>query len=434
MKKIFIDSPIHGPLYFKSIYEYFDGPKLFSAVTNSGKFLLVYWIDEDDDSYSWIAINISKHKLLELEAKKKDIFTVLSHKDIKTYFSITTYFSKGISTSVELKIGKISDSILMPDRGIFISQVEQVIADDEINSIFEHCSTFSDYSVHIDKPKTSTSIIDFRKISPVFDFIDELNSAFIAPLKLHDKLIPGLGRKGSFILDFNSDNFSLLEEKLTHLCLLMKNRRSIEGFVNDNKVPPQPLEKLLQHISNENLIIDLLNKNTNEKFLILDKSDADFYLKELQKITTLDLTSKQVPQADSLNTVFEMVDNIWQDGFIDRTRFKLDDRHILYYSEAAKILGFLNDTGSVTSLGQQLILAPEEAKLTIAAKCFENSHCGWAWITWSEVENFKELKPETAQKFLEECSSNLSESTRGRRARTLRSWCKTLQDSYRSWI
>ncbi len=49
MKKLFTHTPIHGDLYFKSIYNYFDGPKLFSVVSKREKYLLVYWIDDDDN-------------------------------------------------------------------------------------------------------------------------------------------------------------------------------------------------------------------------------------------------------------------------------------------------------------------------------------------------------------------------------------------------
>lgn len=86
MKKIFAHSPMHGELYFKSIYDYFDGPKLFSVITKRGEILLVYWTDESENSYSWVAFPISKSKLLAFEAKSIDIYNILEKK-MKDYFS-----------------------------------------------------------------------------------------------------------------------------------------------------------------------------------------------------------------------------------------------------------------------------------------------------------------------------------------------------------
>jgi len=80
-----------------------------------------------------------------------------------------------------------------------------------------------------------------------------------------------------------------------------------------------------------------------------------------------------------------------------------------------------------------MILASDDSKLSIAAKCFENSHCGWTWVMWSEVENISQIKPETAKRFLDECALTLSEETKLRRSRTLKTWCNLLQEHYKDW-
>ncbi|WP_373275514.1 DUF6575 domain-containing protein, partial [Serratia marcescens] len=95
MKKLFTRSPIHGDLYYKSIYDFFDGPKLFSVITKRGEILLVYWTDESDNSYTWVAFPISKSKLISFERKKFDIYSILEEKDDKLFFTIETPFKKG---------------------------------------------------------------------------------------------------------------------------------------------------------------------------------------------------------------------------------------------------------------------------------------------------------------------------------------------------
>ncbi|MCX2176270.1 hypothetical protein LB098_12300, partial [Serratia marcescens] len=185
---------------------------------------------------------------------------------------------------------------------------------------------------------------------------------------------------------------------------------------------------------NDDLIIYLSNINTDINFLNINKLDAEFYLKRLNNITSRNVNSKQVPQADSINKIFEVVDNIWENGFLLRESLQLSDRHILYYTEASKILGFISDTGRITSIGQQLVLSPISKKMSITAQSFENSHCGWTWIMWSNVKNITQLNPQTSKAYLDECAPTLSESTKLRRARTLKTWCNILKDSYRELV
>ncbi|MHA7847137.1 DUF6575 domain-containing protein [Serratia sp. D1N4] len=431
MKKLFTHSPIHGDLYYKSIYDYFDGPKLFSVITKRGEFLLVYWIDESDTSYSWVSFPISKSKLLAFESKSIDIFNILEKKDEKLFFLIETPFKKGKQPVFTSKLGNIKDFILMPDTNIYISFVENVITNDEIAELAETGCLNADYSIHIDKPKSSKSMIDFSMISPVFVIIDELYKEFISIMNFHDKLIPVSGKPGSFTLDFNSKGFNLVEEKLTFLSTLMKNRKDITRFIKENNIPSQSFEKLLNHVIKDDLIVDFSNKNTENNFLKINKLDAEYYVKKINSITSMNVNSKQVPQADTLDKIFEVVENIWRNGFLERDSLDLSDRHILYYTEASKILGFVSESGRVTSIGQQVVLSPLNKKMAIAAQSFENSHCGWTWITWSNVTNITQLNPNSSKAYLDECAPTLSESTKERRARTLKNWCTNLKKSYR---
>jgi hypothetical protein len=351
MKKIFAHSPVHGDLYFKSIYDYFDGPKLFSVITKRGDILLAYWTDESDYSYSWVLISLSKSKLLAFEDKKIDIYSILANKEDKHFFLMETPFKKGsVATSI-CKVGNIKDFILMPDPGLKISFLDKIITDNEILELKQENILSADYSIHIDKPKNSKSLIDFGMISPIFKALDDLYTQFIASMKLNDKLLPVCGRPGSFILDFNSNKFNLIENELHQLSELMKNRRDINSFIIESKIPPQSLEALFNHIVSDDLVIYLSNKNSSCEFFKANKNDAEFYLKQLNKITSKDINSSQAPQADTLEKIFSTVENIWENGFLVRDEVNLSERHAYYYTDAAKILGFLSETGSVTSIG-----------------------------------------------------------------------------------
>lgn len=140
--------------------------------------------------------------------------------------------------------------------------------------------------------------------------------------------------------------------------------------------------------------------------------------------------SYQIPQANIIDQVFKIVELKWRDKHLNLISTGLDDRHILYYIHAAKILGFLNSNNSVSALGQQVAESDHEKRLRIAARSFESSHCGWAWITWSQAKNLSELDPKTAEAFLLEKCLSLSVTTIERRASTLRQWVEALKPAY----
>ncbi|MGK3123436.1 DUF6575 domain-containing protein [Candidatus Pantoea formicae] len=433
MKKIFIKSKVHGELYYKSVYEYFDGPKIFSVISKRGDLFLVYWIDEEDTGYKWIYFEIKRSKLISLESQKIDIYNILEKRSSDIFFECFTPYSKKEKCVEKGFIGKISDHIIMPDTGLKISFCDHVINNDEQAELIESSDILTDYSIHIDLPKTSSRKIDFNCISPVFDYLEELFSDFLSIFNTQDKLVPILGKPGSFILDFNSSKFNLIESHLEKLSALMKSKGDIVPYIKQNNIPIQPLVKLLSHISEENLIIDLTNKHSESDFSNINKTDADFYLLKLKELSSLDLKSSQVPQADTLEHVYEIVENIWSNGYLVKDTLSLEDRHILYYTDAAKNLGFITNTGTVTAIGQQLMLASDDNKTLVSARAFENSHCGWTWIVWSGVDNLGEVNATSAKEFLDECANTLSESTKIRRARTLRNWCKKMQAVYRPW-
>lgn len=433
MKKIFTKTDVHGELYFNVIYDYFDGPKLFSLIDGKGDYFLSYWIDEVEDKLSWILISISKSRLLKFESKEFDIFDILDKKEEPLFYVVDTFYGKPCTSQTLTFVGNVREKIEMPDKGLTISFINKVICEQDIKELKESNALLADYSIHVDKPANSKAKIDFRAALPSFDIIEEFYAEFLSAFKLQDKLIPVAGKPGSFILDFNSRKFSLAEPVLIKLFEFIRNRKDISELIKKEKVPAQALEKLFHHIIDRDIIIDITNKHNDKNVIKIAKNDAEFYIKKINKLAQLNVTSQQVPQADTLVKVYSIVDNIWQNGFLNRDTIELSPRHTSYYFDAAKILGLISNSNSITAIGQQLVLSEINRKHAIAAQCFENSHCGWTWVTWSEVTSITDLDPETAKKFLDSCAPTLSQKTRERRARTLRTWCRELKEHYRKW-
>lgn len=434
MKNIFTITNVHGYLYYNSIYDYFDGPKLFSVIDARGKLHIVYWIDEDDDKLSWVVIPISKYRLAKVEKKEVDIFSMLNEKESDIFYITETFFNNKDKSYTQTYIGKIEDKIVMPDKDLFISFIDKVITSAEIKDITIEKDLLTDYAIHVDRrAKKSKSKIDFKAALPSFFIVEEFYSEFLSFFKIQDKLYPVIGKPGSFTLEFNSDKFSLIEDALSSLFSLIRNRADINSYIKNNNIPTQAMEKLLNHIIENDLVIDITNKHSNNEIIKLDKNDAEFYIKTVNRLTKLNVTSQQVPQADTLDKVFNMTININENGFLNRETINLSERHILYYLDACKILGFVSESNSTTSIGQQIALSDVGQKLAIAAKCFESSHCGWSWIMWSKVKKLTDINPSSANDFLDECAPTLSRSTRERRARTLRTWCEELKQHYQEW-
>lgn len=433
MKKIFTKTDVHGELFFNVIYDYFDGPKLFSLINGKGESFLSYWVDETEDKLSWIVISISKSRLSKFELKEFDIYDALDKKEEALFYIVDTFFDKKIGSQTLTYIGDIKEKISMPDKGLAISFTNRILNTQEIKLLKDEYCLVTDYSIHVDKPAKNRTKIDFRAALPSFDLIEEFYTEFLSAFKLQDKMIPITGKPGSFILEFNSKKFSFVEPVLLKLFERIKSRSDITSLVKDEKIPAQALEKLFNHVIDNDIVIDLTNKHSDKYIFRIDKSDAEFYIKKLNKITQFNVTSHQVPQADTLSKIYDVVDNVWRNGFLERDTLDLSPRHVLYYMDACKILGLISSTNSITSIGQQLVLSDIDKKHAIAAQCFENSHCGWTWVTWSDGRSILDIDPSTAREFLDDCAPTLSSSTRERRARTLRTWCRELKISYRSW-
>jgi len=190
------------------------------------------------------------------------------------------------------------------------------------------------------------------------------------------------------------------------------------------------LSALFENIIETSSSFELKSNSTDELVLIVRKHDAEFYSSKLIKMAVEMVGGYQVPQANIIDQVFKIVELKWHDKHLNLLSTGLDDRHILYYIHAAKILGFLNSNNSVTALGQQVAESDHEKRLRIAARSFESSHCGWAWITWSQAKNLSGLDPNTAEAFLLEQCLSLSVKTMKRRASTLRKWVEALKPAY----
>lgn len=200
---------------------------------------------------------------------------------------------------------------------------------------------------------------------------------------------PVSGRPGSFVLSFQAEKMQQIEPLLKELNDLILARGNLVDFIERKNIDVQMLSALFESVVETSSSFELKSNVTDELVLVVRKTDAEFYNASLAKMSAQVVGGYQVPQANLIEQVFKIVELKWKDKHLDRFSTGLDERHIQYYIHAAKILGFLNSNGSVSALGQQVAESDNDKRLRIAARSFESSHCGWAWITRVKLRIFR---------------------------------------------
>ncbi len=138
----------------------------------------------------------------------------------------------------------------------------------------------------------------------------------------------------------------------------------------------------------------------------------------LAKIASLD-----IPQANSLDRVFRMVEMYVNDEEITSKALGVTPRQIRYYRDALGILGFLDDSKKLTPAGRQLVrLRHRESRLSATVVHFESSVCGERWIQWSNADTLLGVDATSARQFIQECAAGLNGETTKHRAQCLAAW------------
>ncbi|HHQ6570311.1 TPA: DUF6575 domain-containing protein [Serratia fonticola] len=426
MSGIFLEDARLGSLFMKNIYEYFEGPKFFSVSNEVGNLYIVYWIGDEDEYDKWFIIPISKERLEHLERKRIDINAALVYQEQKFYYQVNIYYDDVEPECTRLDASKIADFIKLPEPRHYISGVTPVLETGKLGKQIE----FSTHEIHIEKSSKGTLPLVLGGVSKVFEHFNELYNSILDFANEKDVMKPVSGRPGSFALSFQADKMESIEPLLKGLNDVVLNRRDIVGFIKKNNIDIQVLTGLFQSVIETSSNLELKSNSSDELILTIRKTDAEAYIKRLARLSSEFVGGYQVPQANIMSQIFKLVELKWQDTHLNMQTMGLDERHVLYYIHGAKILGFLSESGYVTALGQQLAEADEPRRLRIAARSFEASHCGWAWVTWSDAKDIRGIDPKTAEPFLMEKCLSLSSETKKRRASTLRQWCEALQSSY----
>lgn len=146
-----------------------------------------------------------------------------------------------------------------------------------------------------------------------------------------------------------------------------------------------------------------------------------------------EIYSDEVPQANTVRQVIQAVEAICSHGQVGVSDIENinTSRQVDYYTSAARTLGFLQEDNRPTTLGRSLHRHTHEGQMAISADAFRRSMVGQAWMAWAKVDSMSDVKPATADRFLQARAIGISGSTIPRRASTLRKWQSELLPFYR---
>lgn len=428
MNELFLQGSVLGTLYYEDVYEYFDEPRFFSVSNSVGTKYLSYWLGSDDVKDKWLVFPVSSERLEALETRQRCIRdTLLYQEENIAYIFDVLYGELEPYTFTFFKSEEISENIKLPKPGLYVSespttnavapQVKQVI---------------NSHELHIDKVSRKAKPLVVEQIATLLNSFSNFYGSLAASLDISSILRPTQYRNGSFILSLNLESFDALEKDLIKLFDLISQKEDIKSFVIDKGIDAAFLLDLFYNVSDSKSVLDFKNNSTGRSVLKLSATGAKYYIEDQEFIHLADssIRSSQVPQANDLDKLFEVLAKKSAGIYISPTEVSLTERQIDYYLHAASTLGFVNENDTITALGRKVAESDHETRLRLTAECFQLSDCAQAWTAWAKVNSLTELDPKSASRFLIEACNSLSESTSKRRASTLEKWYSMLHEYF----
>lgn len=414
-------SAYFGNLEIFHVYEYYEGPKLFSAVNGVGTYYIAFWIDSNEDGDEWLYAPVSHQRLIELEQSKIKLRDAFIYPN-DLVFKVETYFNEDTLSQVQqCSASQLTDEILPPST-FYIEMT------DNLSKSFQ-VEDGEDVTELYIKKFTGRLAPNLTSISKVADAFSSLYLEVLKSLEIENKsLTPLDARRGSFILRLKSPN---IKECLPVI-------KTIFNILNEEENPfPKLLELNIDVSTIETLLEEVIDGKVKIQFGLAEKFEAELNISKEKALESLEQLKEQssslissllVPQANNLSKIFHAVKLKSEGIFITPSLLNLTtERQVAYYLHAARTLGLLSKNNAINSVGYQFSTMNYAQQMNIVAIRFESSDCGWAWLKWSNKKSVDELDPSTATAFLIEKCPSLSKNTAERRAKTLSMWQRELK-------
>lgn len=425
-------SPVLGSLRYFEIYSQFDGPKCFSVINNNGQLFLAYWagFKKDENKDHWFYVSVSEKTL---DALKRETISV------RDVFLKTELNPLLVKTCCD-KLNELDDVDFLglnAIAGMNIPPKEYFLDPDEVESIEKSSKWLFELNISKNAQKHSFPYGD--SVNRILESLTDMIDSFMrVGTREKPSLYPMSAVEGSFELKMGATDEKKAINALIAISESINANEKIAEFAKDRSLDPVKLKDFIDVINNSNVSVTLTPKTFSilEHPIIIKGKALKSLVQQLGSSTSVFIDSTLVPQANDINKVIEVVNIRARGERLEHENIEglSSDRQIKYYTDAAYCLGLMKKNLTVTPSGYFLASRQDErSRYEVLADRFESSEFGWAWMKWSSVSAMRDLSPETAEVFLNECVPGLSQDTAKRRATTLVIWLNTLSEYRRSY-
>ncbi|AZR72481.1 hypothetical protein BBF96_03250 [Anoxybacter fermentans] len=117
-----------GKLKILEIYEYYDGPRLFSCESISGQKYLAVWIDFDEDSERWLYVPVSNHRLSSVKRGLISLYEAFNCPEDGWLWDVKTFFHDQSNIVTQITPNQLSKEDL-PDEDAFLNIQDKTLPD-----------------------------------------------------------------------------------------------------------------------------------------------------------------------------------------------------------------------------------------------------------------------------------------------------------------
>jgi hypothetical protein len=408
-----------GKLRIVEVLDWYDGPRLFIAENASGSRYIAFWADEQGMESVWLYSSASENKIDSVISGRSDLRSIYTDPEDGVIFLVRLVDEEPAIVE-PLPPERVEQDLLPPCDDFLVSHEGFFPEDTSVNSEFDDPPT---HQITINRPRSNATIA-FEPLASV-----AANWSKLIRSILNSSPVPIRASVGSLIVELQTDPRADLPSFLNNLGELIESPspdRVVEIFSHsESKLLALFLESL--HKDRLTLSVKITSQSEHPPLVISHSAIRGLKL-ILDDLNQQRVESSDVPQADDLSKIFNMLELMRSGDTNLGYHLSLSPRQVNYYKQAGRVLDLLNENNALTSRGQYLSGLSGDERYNATMLFFESSPVGFAWLRYSNVYSALNLDPGSAESFLRSQCSDLAEATVGRRAQTLRYWVQAFQN------
>lgn len=112
-----------GDLYMGEVFEYYDGPKLFTLnkKESDDPLFLSYWIGDEENYQSWVIIPVSQKRIEQYKNNEIDFLNFLNVLNEKELYRLDFMYASGEDVISSMTSGDVS-LISWPNEGLYFDR------------------------------------------------------------------------------------------------------------------------------------------------------------------------------------------------------------------------------------------------------------------------------------------------------------------------